>query len=61
MQVGDLVKIKHAHDPNVGIITEIKPNPSNSVTFRVVAHWLHLDMQPQDRYSFELEVISESR
>jgi len=60
MKVGDLVKIKHAPD-TVGVVTEIKPNPNNSVTFRVVAHWLHLGMKKQDRYSFELEVINASR
>ena len=60
MQVGDLVKIKHGPD-TIGVVTQIKPNPNNSVTFRVVANWLHLDMKEQDRYNFELEVINESR
>ena len=59
MKVGDLVKVKHAPE-TLGIITEVK-NPNNSVTFRVVARWLHLDMKKQDRYSFELEVINASR
>ena len=60
MKVGDLVRIKHAPD-TIGLVTQIKPNPNNSVTFRVVACWLHLGMKNQDRYSFELEVINESR
>ena len=60
MQVGDLVKIKHAPD-TIGIVTQISANPKNSVTFRVVANWLHLDMREQSRYNFELEVINASR
>jgi len=60
MKVGDIVKIKHAPD-TIGVVTQTSANPNNSVTFRVVANWLHLDMREQSRYNFELEVISANR
>ena len=60
MQVGDIVKIKHAPD-TIGVVTQIDPNPNHSVTFRVVANWLHLDMREQSRYNFELELINANR
>jgi len=59
VQVGDLVKIKHASD-TIGIVTQVG-DIGSGVTFRVNANWLHLDMREQTRYNFELEVINASR
>jgi hypothetical protein len=60
MKVGDLVTIKHAPD-TTGLVTWVDPNIHNSVTFKVDVAWAHLESKEQEQYSFELEVISESR
>ena len=64
MQVGDLVKFKgeDANDPNnsKGIVVEVK-NPTSSVTYEVWVSWNFLDGEVGRNFSYQLEVINESR
>ena len=64
MQVGDLVKFKgeDVNDPNngKGIVVEVK-NPTSSVTYEVHVSWNFLDGAVGRNFSYQLEVINESR
>ena len=64
MQVGDLVKFKgeDTNDPNngKGIVVEVK-NPTSSVTYEVWVSWNFLDGEVGRNFSYQLEVINESR
>ena len=64
MQVGDLVKFKgeDVNDPNngKGIVVDVK-NPTASVTYEVWVSWNFLDGEVGRNFSYQLEVINESR
>ena len=64
MKVGDLVKYKgeDVHDPETpkGIVVEVK-NPHRSVTYEVWVSWNFLDGEVGRNFSYQLEVINESR
>ena len=64
MKIGDLVVYK-GEDPNDphngrGIVVKVK-NPHRSVTHEVWVAWNFLDSQVCRNYSYQLEVINESR
>lgn len=64
MKIGDLVGFK-GEDPNEpnngrGVVVEIK-NPGRSVTYEVWVMWDFLQGAVGRNYSYQLEVINESR
>ena len=60
MKVGDLVRFKHDHK-SVGLITDVDPNLHDSVTYKVqIIMPKHLD-EEKVIYSYQLEVINETR
>ena len=64
MKVGDLVKFKGEDeaDPDIGkgLVVEVK-NPTSSVTYEVWVSWSFLDGKVGRNFSYQLEVINESR